>query len=197
LPTPTDRDLLRLVRQHLDVEGLLTANPAVSRAHLDALWERHGVADPRPRQTELFDAPVDGLKLIARCDGAARGNPGPAAVGAVIQDLEGDTLLEVSECIGRATNNVAEYRAVIAAVEQALLLRCTELLLLLDSDLLVNQLSGRYRVKAPHLRPLHSEALSLLGKLKRWVVRHVPRRENAEADALANRALDAAKRRRS
>jgi len=195
LPDTSDRALLRLVRQHLDVEGLLAANAGLTRADLDALWQRHGVADPAPRQTQLFqDAPA-GLKLVARCDGAARGNPGPAAIGAVIQDLEGDTLLEVSECIGKATNNVAEYRAVIAAIEQALLLRCSELLLLLDSDLLVNQLTGRYRVKAPHLRPLHKEALSLLGTLDRWVVRHVPRAQNAEADALANRALDAAKRR--
>jgi ribonuclease HI len=190
----TDRELLRLVRQHLDVDGLLAAHHDVSRADLDALWRRHGVADPPPRQTELFEEASPGLTLIARCDGAARGNPGPAAIGAVIQDLEGDTLLEVSECIGRATNNVAEYRAVIAAIEQAMILRCSRLRLLLDSDLLVNQLTGRYKVRTAHLRPLRDEALGLLGKLDHWSVQYVPRQENAEADALANRALDAAKR---
>ena len=191
----TDRELLRLIREHLDVETLLAEHPEIRRADLDAFWKRRGVDEPRVvPAADLFDPPPTPrgrrLRLTARCDGAARGNPGPAAVGAVLLDDEGDALQEISEKIGRATNNVAEYQAVICAVERALVLGCTELLLLLDSDLLVNQLRGAYRVKAPHLRPLHQRAIGLLGRLDRWDVRHVPRAENRAADRLANLALD-------
>ena len=197
----TDRELLALVREHLDVERLLTAHPEVTRADLEAFWARRGLGKgrrPPVAQThELFDAPQQQrdapsrpLRLVARCDGAARGNPGPAAIGAVLQDADGDTLIEVSEAIGRATNNVAEYHAVIRAVERALELGCTDLTLLLDSDLLVNQLCGTYKVRAPHLRPLRQQAVALLDRLHHWQVRYVPRAENHEADRLANLALD-------
>ncbi len=195
---PTNRELMAAIREHLDVEALLAAHPDITEADLEAFWTRHKV---RPRQPairqaqDLFDPPQGdppggALKLLARCDGAARGNPGPAAIGAVLEDAEGDVLQEISERIGRATNNVAEYRAVIAAVERALLLGCTDLTLLLDSQLLVHQLRGTYRVKAPHLRPLCDRALALLARLGHWTVRHVPREQNRAADRLANLALD-------
>ena len=192
----SSREMLRLIREYLDVEALLAAHPEIARDDLARFWTHCGLDEPsRPavRQSrELFDPPAPSrpLKLVARCDGAARGNPGPAAIGAVIEDEEGDTLQEISETIGRATCNVAEYRAVIAAVERALLLGCTDLTLLLDSNLLVNQLRGTYKVKAPHLRPLRQQAIDLLARLQRWDVRHVPRKENQAADRLANLALD-------
>ncbi|MFP4057635.1 MAG: ribonuclease HI family protein [Candidatus Brocadiia bacterium] len=193
----SERKLLKLVREHLDAEALLAAHPEVSRADLETLWRRLGL-EPQPsrqRERELFDEPSPGssqgreLKLLARCDGAARGNPGPAAVGAVLEDEEGDPLLEVSEQIGRATNNEAEYTAVIRAIEKALLLGATELVLCLDSELLVQQLRGNYKVKSPNLRPLHARATALLGRLRRWEARYVPRDENVAADRLANEAF--------
>ena len=196
---PTDRNLLGWIREHLDVDALLAAHPEVTRADLAAFWRRRGLGEA-PTQRDLFDqAPPTpdprprgtSLALVARCDGAARGNPGPAAIGAVLSDAaDGQAVLEISERIGRATNNVAEYAAVIRAVEQAVALRATEVSLLLDSQLLVNQLQGRYKVKAPHLRPLHRKALALLGQLARWQVRYVPREQNHAADRLANMALD-------
>ena len=196
---PTRRQMLRLIREHLDAQALLAAHPEIAQADLDRLWAKCGLDQPHhpPAQApDLFDPPPapdppeHPLHLVARCDGAARGNPGPAAIGAVLLDDGGDVLQEISETIGRATNNVAEYRAVIAAVERALLLRCTHLTLLLDSTLLVNQLRGTYKVKAPHLRPLRDQALALLAHLQRWNVRHVPRAKNHAADRLANLALD-------
>lgn len=198
----TTRQMLRLIREHLDVEDLLAAHPEISRLDLERFWAHCGLepAPGRPKAParELFDRHADAqagtpgrkLHLTARCDGAARGNPGPAAIGAVLEDDNGDVLQEISETIGRATSNVAEYRAVIAAVERALLLRCTHLTLLLDSDLLVQQLRGTYKVKAPHLRPLRDRALALLSRLRRWRVHHVPRTANTAADRLANLALD-------
>lgn len=135
-------------------------------------------------------------KLVVRTDGAARGNPGPAAVGAVL--LDGDApggerrspLATISEALGIATNNVAEYVALVLALEAAERLGAREVELRLDSQLIVEQLHGRYRVRDPKLVPLHREALARLSRLERWSVRHVPRRENAAADALANAALD-------
>jgi ribonuclease HI len=200
LPKPTDRELLRLVREHLDLDALLAAHPEVARQDLEALWRRLGLREPAPpitQQGDLFDGADSprrrsgrSLSLVARCDGAARGNPGPAAIGAVLEDADGDALLDISERIGRATNNVAEYTAVIRAIEQALALGATELTLLIDSEFLVYQLQGSYKVRAAHLRPLYQRAMGLLARLERWEARFVPREENAAADRLANLALD-------
>ena len=198
--SPAQRRLLRLLRDHLDVGRLLAAQPDVSAADLADLWSSLGLDEPPPaprpvEQRGLFEPSASPgaapLTVVARCDGAARGNPGPASIGAVLEAPDGTVLAELSEAIGHTTNNVAEYRAVIRAAETALSLGATELRFLLDSDLLVNQLKGTYRVKASHLRPLHERAMALLRQFGRWSVRHVPRSENAAADALANQALDA------
>jgi ribonuclease HI len=197
MPKLSPQQLLRLIRQHLDTEGLLAAHPEVSRADIEALWARLGLDEPAApaahRQPGLFDppqAPTGSKPVVARCDGAARGNPGPAAIGVVLQDPKGNALREVGERIGDTTCNVAEYRAVIRAAEEALALGATDITFLLDSELLVFQLRGSYRVKAPHLRLLHDQAMALLRRFRRWEVRHVPREQNAAADALANLALD-------
>ena len=197
MPKLSDRMLLRLIREHLDLDALLAAHPEVSRGDVDAVWRRLGLGepDPRPVDRDRFgaSAPAQGAagrRLVARCDGAARGNPGPAAIGVLILDADGTPLRETGARLGHATCNVAEYQAVIRAAEEALALGATELTLLLDSELLVEQLRGAYKVRAAHLRPLYDRAQGLLRQFARWDVRHVPREENAAADALANRALD-------
>lgn len=129
-------------------------------------------------------------RLRAYADGAARGNPGPAAYGAVVCDSDGAELRPLAAAIGRATNNVAEYRGAIAAVEAALELGATELELYLDSELVVRQIEGAYRVRHPNLRPLHAQLMALLDRLDAVRVQHIPRAQNARADALANAALD-------
>jgi ribonuclease HI len=128
-------------------------------------------------------------KVIIYADGVSRGNPGLAAIGATIKDGRGRLLATISRGIGRATNNQAEYRALIAVLEEAHRLGATEASIYLDSELVVRQLSGRYRVKNAALKTLHNEARRLLGRLGSFSITHVPRRQNAEADRLANIAL--------
>ena len=123
-------------------------------------------------------------------DGASRGNPGPASVGVVFRQKGGPDLAEYCEAIGKATNNVAEYKAVVAALEHARRWKVTRLHLYMDSELIVRQLHGVYRVKSPDLRPLFQQAVFLSKGLKEFKVKHVKRAQNAQADALANKALD-------
>jgi ribonuclease HI len=130
------------------------------------------------------------LKLVIHVDGGARGNPGPAAIGVVVSDGDGEVVEEIAEPIGLATNNVAEYRAVLKALERAAALGATELELIGDSELVARQLTGAYKVKHPSMKPLHAEATSALSAFDRWSIRSVPRAQNARADALVNAALD-------
>jgi ribonuclease HI len=130
-------------------------------------------------------------RLILRTDGAARGNPGPSAAGLVVEDARGRPLVKKGILLGRGTNNEAEYRALIAALEEAARLGAREVEARADSQLLVRQVEGRYRVKAANLRPFYAKVRGLLASFERWRVVHVPREENAEADRLANMALDA------
>lgn len=130
-------------------------------------------------------------RLIVYTDGASRGNPGRASIGAAIYATEGgDIIGSVSEDIGYATNNVAEYRAVIAGLTEARRLGATEVDLRADSLLLVRQLTGDYRVKAPGLKPLAAQAARLLRDFDATTITHVGRELNTVADALANAALD-------
>lgn len=128
---------------------------------------------------------------VLHTDGAARGNPGPAAIGAVLfAPGKLEPVAVVSEAIGRATNNEAEYRALIAGLETALAAGVTDLVVRLDSELLVHQATGRYRVKAPGLKPLHQQVVALMRRFGAITFEHVPRERNTIADDLANAALD-------
>jgi ribonuclease HI len=131
------------------------------------------------------------LRLVLHVDGGARGNPGPAAIGVVISRPDGEVIDELAERIGPATNNVAEYRAVLRALERAAELGATELEIIGDSELIARQLSGVYKVKHPAMRPLYEEAMSALANFDSWRIDTVPRAQNARADALVNAALDA------
>lgn len=128
-------------------------------------------------------------EAILYCDGASRGNPGPAAIGAVLYDSSGVVLAEVSEAIGPATNNVAEYRALIAGVEAASRLGCKKLQIRLDSELAVKQLRGSYRIKNANLIALAADARRALATIPEWHIEHVRREANTVADRLANEAL--------
>jgi ribonuclease HI len=136
----------------------------------------------------------DREELLVYSDGGSRGNPGPAAIGAVVLDPSTDPptrLAVVSERIGVATNNVAEYRAVVAGLEAAREFGARRIRVRADSQLLVRQLEGRYRVKQEHLRPFFERARELLSEYEVAVLEHVPREANVDADALVNAALDA------
>jgi ribonuclease HI len=134
---------------------------------------------------------ADGDHLVVHFDGGARGNPGPAAIAAVVSTPEGEIVEERSAAIGEATNNVAEYRALLLAIERARELGARRVDLVGDSELIVRQVRGEYKVKDASLRPLHAAVTEALDRFDRWAIRNVPRAENAAADALVNTALDA------
>ena len=124
------------------------------------------------------------------CDGASRGNPGPAGAGIVLFDPQGRLQTQTGRYLGETTNNVAEYQALLLGLAEALRLGVKKLRVLADSELIVKQLTGRYRVKSPHLIPLWRKALNALKKFESWAIAHVPREENHLADEAANRAID-------
>jgi ribonuclease HI len=130
------------------------------------------------------------MSLIVSCDGAARGNPGPAGAGAQITTSGGEVVAEIAEGLGETTNNVAEYTAAIRGLERAEELGGTDVLLRSDSQLLINQLTGVYRVKTPHLQPLHRRVRQLAARFDSIRFEHVPRERNTEADRLANLGVD-------
>ena len=128
---------------------------------------------------------------MVNVDGGARGNPGPAAVAAVISTPEGEVLEKHGERIGHATNNVAEYRALLLGLDRAESRGAREVELVCDSELVVRQVSGEYKVKDEVLHRLHKQVIRALAELDSWSIRHVRREENAAADELVNAALDA------
>lgn len=128
--------------------------------------------------------------LIVHVDGGARGNPGPAAIGVVVSEPDGTVIDEVAERIGVATNNVAEYRALLRGIERAAALGASTLQLINDSELVARQLTGAYKVKHPGMKPLYEQAMAALDGFTSWTIRNVPRAQNAQADALVNAALD-------
>jgi ribonuclease HI len=132
-------------------------------------------------------------KLIIYTDGAARGNPGPAAIGVDIRDESGKTVTGISRRLGITTNNQAEYRAVIAGLEKAISLGARRVTIKSDSELVVKQLNGQYKIKNAALRPLYQEIVKLFGTLESVSITNIPREQNSAADALANKALDAPK----
>jgi ribonuclease HI len=128
--------------------------------------------------------------LQIHIDGASRGNPGEAGFGVYVTTAEGTPLAELYGYLGRASNNVAEYQALIHALQYALAQGAAEVAVFSDSELVVRQISGRYRVKHPDMLPLHRQASALLSRFRDATVSHVRREQNKDADRLANRALD-------
>ena len=133
------------------------------------------------------------MKVVVHVDGGARGNPGPAASACVITSPDGELLGEHAQLIGSATNNVAEYRALLLGLAKARELGAGEIEIIGDSELIAKQVSGEYKVKHPAMRPLYLEAMAALREFDSWSIRTVPRAQNADADALVNAALDQAR----
>jgi len=129
-------------------------------------------------------------KALVWVDGGARGNPGPAAIAAIIKDERERLITSLSRRIGIGTNNQAEYRALIAALEKAISLGARQVYVKSDSELMVKQLNGNYRVKNASLKPLYQKVQQLQSSLQEFTIAHIPRQQNREADRLVNRALD-------
>ncbi len=145
----------------------------------------------RKPQSGLFTAPEpSGDWISAHCDGGARGNPGPAGFGVYVQSHEGMVLAELSEFIGFKTNNVAEYSGLLAALDFALQNGHPLLRVISDSELMVKQIQGKYKVNSPDLKPLHETAKKKIAQLEGFQIEHALRAKNKHADRLANLAMD-------
>jgi len=187
-----DNELLKAIYRAIAWDKLYDAAPAASREQVEKLFQRltrslDEAAPPTDTRAEgnMKKIPKDTRKAVLYCDGASSGNPGPAGIGMVLCAPDGTELQAWGEPIGEATNNVAEYRAMIAGVERALEAGIKEVEVRSDSELLVKQLTGEYKVKAAGLKGLHAEALMLLGQLDEWTARAIPRAQNKRADGLA------------
>ncbi|MBN2452824.1 MAG: ribonuclease HI family protein [Candidatus Omnitrophica bacterium] len=131
-------------------------------------------------------------RLHLYADGGSRGNPGPSGIGAIILDSDKRKLKEIFRYIGEATNNVAEYNALICGLEEASALGATDIVIYLDSELLVKQLNGEYKVKDTNMKTLFDKALSLLKRFTSFEIRHIAREKNKDADKLVNKAINLA-----
>ena len=157
------------------------------------LFDPHPEPAPETVEPTTASGAPDGVLdlVVVSFDGGSRGNPGPAAIGAVVTDGDGRVLATVSERIGETTNNVAEYRALIAGLVAARAFPTRRLLVRGDSMLVIQQVGGAWKVKQPHLRPFVSEARALVDEWPDHELTHVRREQNADADLLVNAALDA------
>ena len=190
---PSLPELLRVIAEEESLDRTLARFPGLSRTELvGVLLGTPPPSHPPPRTHPA--GPVHPVqphrKVRVASDGAARGNPGPAGAGAVLWDEQGRVLERLGKYLGRQTNNVAEYHGLLLGLRRAQQLGAEELEVVADSELMIRQLSGSYQVRAPALRELHSEALSLLKAFRKVKLVHVPRAQNAEADEMSNRAID-------
>lgn len=145
---------------------------------------------PRPKAVEAELPPLPQGWVLAHCDGGARGNPGPAGFGAVLSDDAGEPLAELSEFLGFRTNNFAEYSGLLAVLHWALEHGHPHLRVISDSELMVKQIQGKYKVNSPDLKPLHEEARRRIARLEGFQIHHALRHKNKDADRLANEAMD-------
>jgi len=144
----------------------------------------------QPRQSSLPFAEEGKDPCTLYTDGASRGNPGDAGAGIILFDCKGNELLSRSIYLGKCTNNSAEYQALIAGLARAHEAGCRTLNIFLDSELIVRQVQGIYKVKNEQLKPLHDQVKNLLAKFRSWGIRHIPREKNYRADDLANKGID-------
>ena len=192
------QELVVLISKYLDTEKLIKENPSITRKMIDTLFleilKTKKTKESVDTCLQHRDIPQRGLKglgeLIIHTDGASRGNPGKAGIGVAIFDEKYQLVEEVCRFIGESTNNVAEYQAMILAAHKAIAYHAKKVNFKTDSELLVRQLNGVYRVKSPNILSLYNELTKLLNKIPAWKIHHVRREENVIADALANRGID-------
>ncbi len=194
----SSQELMTLISKYLDTEKLVRENPAVTREMIDAFFQKilktkewkvqddsclphHDI--PQRKQKGVKD-------IIIHTDGASRGNPGKAGIGVAIFNENYHLIEEVCRYIGKATNNAAEYQAMILAAQKAIAYPAKKVIFRTDSELLVRQINGEYRVKSTNILPLYNELMELLAKIPAWEIQHVRREENVVADTLANRDID-------
>jgi len=191
----SEAKILRHLSQTLSVTKTLKRFPSLTPKYLQEILQRCADRAEEDRRAPPPDLhPGEFPEFCIHADGASRGNPGEAGAGAVISDSRGRTLKELKAYLGIASNNAAEYQAAILALERALELGVKRVTLFLDSELVVRQLRGEYRVREPHLKSLHQKARETLNRFSQYSILSIPREENRRADQLANEAIDQKKR---
>jgi len=186
--------ILRTLLEHLDDGQLERIFPGQAAGEIRRIASPKATAPPPVAVATPVPVAIDGVIARGRCrlftDGASRGNPGEAGAGAVLMGPDGGELAARAVYLGTCTNNVAEYRALLIGLDTALRLGCIDLEIALDSELIVRQIQGRYKVKNEALLELFLQVRERLARLAKWAVVHVPRAQNARADQLANRGID-------
>jgi ribonuclease HI len=185
-----EADILRHVAREEPLSITLKAFPGLTRERLTRLLEKMAESTARsPARVNTSEATTP-WKVRVYSDGAARGNPGPSGAGAVLVDASGQEVDRLGKYLGIQTNNYAEYMGLLLGLKRARDLGIREVEVFADSELMIRQLGGRYQVRSPTLRPLYQEALRVLNDFSRVKLVHVPRKMNAAADEMSNRAID-------
>jgi ribonuclease HI len=193
LKAASESEVLRFIARHEGLESTLAAFPTIDRESLRKLLEK-AAAQANTTMKSLAELPLLASPVPERLrvysDGAARGNPGPSGAGAVLVEPSGEVVDRLGKFLGKRTNNYAEYMGLLLGLRRARELGVREVEVFADSELMIRQLGGRYKVNSPSLKPLYDEAVRLLNDFSRVKLVHVPREMNKAADEMSNRAID-------
>ncbi len=195
--TISDHELLVLIYKSIDIEKLKEQDKSITKKRVDKLFQdlKDHVKKDDLAISEKKIAGTSSIKkeadlIVVNVDGTSRGNPGESGIGVAIFDKDSDLINEACDYLGVATNNIAEYNALILGIKLSMEYNAKRVLFKSDSELMVKQIKGEYRVKNAQLKLLFTEAQNLLKKLPNWKIMHVPREENKEADLLANKGVE-------
>ena len=195
--TISDHELLALVHKSIDMEKLKEQDRSITKKRVDTLFQnlKDHIKKDDPAISEKEITGTSSIKkeadlIVVNVDGASKGNPGESGIGVAIFDKDSNLINETCDYLGVATNNIAEYKALILGIKLSTKYNAKRVLFKADSELMVKQIKGEYRVKNAQLKLLFTEAQSLLKKLPNWKIMHVPREENKEADLLANKGVE-------
>jgi len=195
--TISDHELLVLIHKSIDVEKLKEQDKTITEKRVDKLFQKmknsmkKGDLDDSDKEiTDASNINTETDLIVVNVDGASRGNPGESGIGVAIFDKDSSLIKEACDYIGVATNNIAEYKALILGVKLSMKYNAKKILFKSDSELMVKQIKDEYKVKNAQLKLLFTEVKNLFKKLPDWEIMHVPREENREADLLANRGVE-------
>ena len=201
--TIPDHELLVLIHKSIDMEKLKEQDRTITKKRVDKLFQdlkdhvkKDDLAVSEKEIIDTLNIKKEADLIVVNVDGASRGNPGESGIGVAIFDKDSNLISEACDCLGVATNNIAEYRALILGIKLSTEYNAKRTLFKSDSELMVKQIKGEYKVKNAQLKLLFAEAQSLLKKLPNWKIMHVPREENKEADLLANKGVEMSKKNR-
>jgi ribonuclease HI len=195
--TISDHELLVLIHKGIDIEKLKEQDKAITKKRVDKLFQgiinyivKDDLAVSEKEITDTLNIKKEADLIVVNVDGASKGNPGESGIGVAIFDKDSNLINEACDYLGVATNNIAEYKALIFGIKLSIEYNAKRVLFKSDSELMVKQIKGEYKVKNAQLKLLFTEAQSLLKKLPNWKIMHVPREENKEADLLANKGVE-------